>query len=60
MAIACFSRPALSMQVQADLGSDIQMIFDDCTPWPATESVARESMERSLALGAASREAFDA
>jgi queuine tRNA-ribosyltransferase len=55
-----FLTPARSMQVQADLGSDIQMIFDDCTPWPATETAVRESMERSLRWARASREAFDA
>ena len=53
-----FLTPARAMQVQAELGSDIQMIFDDCTPWPATEPVARESMERSLRWAAVSRAAF--
>ncbi len=40
--------PEKSMQVQRDLGSDIVMIFDECTPHPATESEARLSMELSL------------
>ncbi|MFT2090446.1 tRNA guanosine(34) transglycosylase Tgt [Paraglaciecola sp. 2405UD69-4] len=40
--------PEKSMQVQRDLGSDIVMIFDECTPYPATESEARVSMEMSL------------
>ncbi len=40
--------PEKSMQVQRDLGSDIVMIFDECTPYPASESQARESMELSL------------
>ncbi len=40
--------PEVSMQVQRDLGSDIVMIFDECTPYPATTTEARESMERSL------------
>jgi len=40
--------PESSMQVQSDLGSDIVMIFDECTPYPATELEARESMELSL------------
>ncbi len=40
--------PEISMQVQRDLGSDIVMIFDECTPYPATEQEARLSMERSL------------
>src|SRR5690554_8050381 len=32
-----FMTPESSMQVQRDLGSDIVMIFDECTPYPATE-----------------------
>ncbi len=55
-----FLTPARSMQVQAELGSDIHMILDDCTPWPAEEPVARASMECSLRWARASRDAFDA
>lgn len=40
--------PERSMEVQRDLGSDIVMIFDECTPYPADESVAKKSMELSL------------
>ena len=40
--------PEISMQVQRELGSDIVMIFDECTPYPATEQEARSSMELSL------------
>ena len=40
--------PEYSMQVQRELGSDIVMIFDECTPYPATITEARESMELSL------------
>ena len=43
-----FLTPELSMQIQRDLNSDIVMIFDECTPYPATEKEARESMELSL------------
>lgn len=43
-----FISPEISMQVQRDLGSDIVMIFDECTPYPATEEQARQSMELSL------------
>ncbi|RYY04451.1 MAG: tRNA guanosine(34) transglycosylase Tgt [Gammaproteobacteria bacterium] len=42
-----FLDPETSMQVQRDLGSDIVMIFDECTPYPATEKQARDSMELS-------------
>ena len=40
--------PEKSMEVQRDLGSDIVMIFDECTPYPATEKEAKDSMEMSL------------
>ena len=43
-----FIDPETSMQVQRDLGSDIVMIFDECTPYPATERQANESMQLSL------------
>jgi queuine tRNA-ribosyltransferase len=44
-----------SMRVQRELGADIVMIFDECTPWPASEQQARESMELSLRWAARSR-----
>ena len=40
--------PEYSMQIQRELGSDIVMIFDECTPYPATEKEAAESMLLSL------------
>jgi queuine tRNA-ribosyltransferase len=40
--------PEDSMEVQLQLRSDIAMALDDCTPYPATETQARESMERSM------------
>ncbi len=43
-----FLGPEESMQVQRDLGADIVMIFDECTPYPATEEQARASMQLSL------------
>lgn len=43
-----FLDPEKSIEVQRDLGSDIVMIFDECTPYPATEQQARESMELSM------------
>ena len=45
------------MAVQRALGSDIVMIFDECTPYPATESEARQSMELSLRWAERSRKA---
>ncbi|MCW8888089.1 MAG: tRNA guanosine(34) transglycosylase Tgt, partial [Gammaproteobacteria bacterium] len=55
-----FMGPEESMQVQRDLGSDIVMIFDECTPYPATEDEARYSMELSLRWAKRSRDAHDA
>ncbi len=43
-----FLGPEESMAVQRALGSDIVMIFDECTPYPATETEARTSMALSL------------
>jgi queuine tRNA-ribosyltransferase len=40
--------PEDSMDVQRALRSDIAMMFDDCTAWPATHDSARASMERSM------------
>jgi queuine tRNA-ribosyltransferase len=51
--------PERSMQVQRDLDADIVMIFDECTPYPATEIEARKSMELSLGGAARSRAEFD-
>ena len=45
------------MQVQRDLGSDIVMVFDECTPYPAEENVVRDSMEMSLRWAARSKAA---
>ncbi len=52
-----FMGPEESMQIQRDLGSDIVMIFDECTPYPATEEEARVSMELSLRWARRSRDA---
>jgi len=52
-----FLDPERSMQVQRDLGADIVMIFDECTPYPASEQQARDSMELSLRWAERSRAA---
>ena len=49
--------PERSMQVQRELGADIVMIFDECTPYPATEQQALESMHLSLRWAARSKQA---
>jgi queuine tRNA-ribosyltransferase len=46
--------PEDSMDVQLKLRSDVAMALDDCTPYPAAESEARESMERSMRWAARS------
>ena len=53
-----FLSPEISMQVQRELGSDIVMCFDECTPYPADEEVVRKSMELSLRWAERSRKAF--
>jgi queuine tRNA-ribosyltransferase len=55
-----FLDPERAMQVQRALGSDVAMVFDECTPYPANERAARESMELSLRWSERSRRAFDA
>jgi queuine tRNA-ribosyltransferase len=52
-----FLDPETSMRIQRSLGSDIVMIFDECTPYPATEAEARQSMELSLRWAVRSKSA---
>ena len=49
--------PERSMEVQRELGSDIVMIFDECTPYPATEKEAADSMRLSLRWAKRSKKA---
>ncbi|WP_119394437.1 tRNA guanosine(34) transglycosylase Tgt [Salinibius halmophilus] len=49
--------PESSMAVQAALGSDIVMIFDECTPYPATFAEADKSMRMSLRWAQRSKDA---
>ncbi len=51
--------PEIAIRVQRDLGSDIVMIFDECTPYPATEKQAKESMELSLRWAKRSKDAHE-
>lgn len=53
-----FMGPEESMEVQRKLGSDIVMIFDECTPYPATHEEAKISMELSLRWAQRSKDAF--
>ncbi|MEY4590186.1 MAG: hypothetical protein RL497_2262 [Pseudomonadota bacterium] len=54
-----YLNPEIAMQVQRDLGSDIVMIFDECTPYPATPDEARKSMELSLRWAERSKHAHE-
>ncbi len=50
--------PERSMEIQHLLGSDITMIFDECTPYPATHKQAEDSMGLSLRWAERSKNAF--
>ena len=55
-----FLTPEASMRIQRALNADIVMIFDECTPHPATADEAAKSMQLSLRWARRSRDAFDA
>jgi queuine tRNA-ribosyltransferase len=52
-----FLTPEESMNIQKVLGADIAMVFDECTPYPATEKQAEESMQLSMRWARRSRDA---
>lgn len=54
-----FLSPELSMQIQAALGSDVVMCFDECTPYPATHAEALSSLELTARWAKRSRDEFD-
>lgn len=54
-----FLGPEESMHIQKVLDSDVVMIFDECTPYPATEEVARKSMDLSLRWAERSKRAHE-
>ena len=51
-----FLTPEISMQIQKVLNSDIVMIFDECTPYPATHEEAAKSMRMSMRWAQRSRD----
>ncbi len=55
----CFLSPEESMRVQRALNSDVVMIFDECTPYPADEAIAAESMRLSLRWAERSKRAHE-
>ncbi|PKO44179.1 MAG: tRNA guanosine(34) transglycosylase Tgt [Betaproteobacteria bacterium HGW-Betaproteobacteria-22] len=54
---SCFLTPEESMRIQRILNSDIVMIFDECTPYPATHQQASDSMQLSLRWAKRSKQA---
>ncbi len=56
---ACFLSPEVSMEVQATLGSDIVMAFDECAPGDATHEAALASLELTARWARRSRSRFD-
>jgi queuine tRNA-ribosyltransferase len=54
---AVFLGPERAMEVQHELNSDIAMVFDDCTPYPATREQTQASMELSLRWAAQCKDA---
>jgi queuine tRNA-ribosyltransferase len=52
--------PERSVEIQHQLGADVTMCFDECTPFPATHEEAAKSMRLSMAWAARCRSAFTA
>lgn len=50
--------PERAIEVQCLLGSDIQMVLDECTPYPVTRDEARSSLELSLCWAKRCKDAF--
>ena len=55
----CFLSPEESMRIQHTLNSDVVMIFDECTPYPADEKQTAESMRLSLRWARRSKRAHE-
>ena len=55
---AVFLSPERSIEAQRNLGADVVMAFDECTPYPATRDAAAESMRLSMRWASRSRDAF--
>lgn len=55
-----YLNPEISMQMQTSLNSDIAMVFDECTPFPAPKRDVEESMQMSLRWAKRSADAFKA
>ena len=51
--------PETSMRIQGQLGADITMAFDECTPYPVAEDVAAASMRLSMRWAERSKAAYE-
>ncbi len=56
---ACFLTPEESMRIQRVLDADVVMVFDECTPYPATWEQAGDSMRMSLRWAGRSKRAHE-
>jgi len=55
----CFLSPEESMRIQRALNADVVMVFDECTPYPASLEAARDSMRLSLRWAERSKRAHE-
>jgi queuine tRNA-ribosyltransferase len=55
---ACLLSPETAVDIQARLGSDVAMMFDECPSWPATHDDAAAAMERTLRWARRGRDRF--
>ncbi len=51
--------PERAIEIQCAIGSDIQMVLDECTPFPCERDEAKTSMERSMRWAQRSKDAFE-
>jgi queuine tRNA-ribosyltransferase len=51
--------PEEAMRIQQVLNSDVAMVFDECTPYPATEDQAAQSMRLSMRWAERSKRSFE-
>lgn len=54
----CFLTPKQSIKIQIDLGADIILCLDDCTPYPVTHQKAKESLKRTHSWALESLKAY--
>jgi queuine tRNA-ribosyltransferase len=55
----CFLSPEEALRIQRVLDADVAMVFDECTPYPASEAQAADSMRLSLRWAQRSRRAHE-